>query len=231
MNAFNPQQFSALLKKLVGDRKVQDFAEEAGLSKHQISRRLSGSLDTPPRIKTLKILASHAANGVTYEELLSCCGYEPDLDDPLIRRRANAIKLAKACVLSSINDLDLPVRLSAGKPSLPCDFELTVGADPEVTWGFKYLAPDMPQPLIEKTVDENYLTLMYARLCAYSKMSFLTSSRKAFSVCKEKAPVNLNVNISVVLYAPEDLEVISEALLTASKSEPIPDNVRFLTKN
>ena len=93
-----------------------------------------------------------------------------------------------------------------------------------------YLPPDFPQPFIEQALDKKYLELMYARLSAYAKLSFLTSSRKALSLCKTKVPVNLNVNVSVVLYSPEDLEVLSVVLLCVRKSEPIPENASFLNK-
>ena len=77
-NAFNPQEFAALLKKLVGPRKAQDVASLAGISKFQLSRRLAGTLDAPPRKKTLRLLANCAANGVTYEDLLRCAVYPAD---------------------------------------------------------------------------------------------------------------------------------------------------------
>ena len=221
-NAFKPQEFAALLKKLVGPRKAQDVAAEAGISKFQLSRRLAGTLDTPPRKKTLKLLADCAANGVTYEDLLRCAGYPADEGSASYPAYEKQVKIARACLLSAISDRSLPVRPSKASPEVSSDFELLVGSDPEVTWMVTCLPADMPQQSAEETYADHLQELMYARLAAYAKYSFLTESRKIFDACIRKAPVNLNVNVSVILCSPSDLEVTCEKMLCRCLSSPIP---------
>ena len=221
-NAFNPKEFAILLKKLIGPRQVQDFASQVGVSRFQVSRRLAAALDTPPRKKTLKQFASYASNGVTYEDLLKCAGYP--VDDTFTESPVHdkGIKIAKACLLSAISELQLPVRPSQDTPEVDCDFALIIGNDPEVAWNVSCLPSDMPVPLAGKTVKDRLQKLMYLRLAAYTKFSFLTDSRKIYETSLAYAPVNLNVNISVILYSPEDLEIISEGMLCRCISFPIP---------
>ena len=221
-NVFNPREFAILLKKLVGSRKVQDVAAQAGVSKFQLSRRLAGALDTPPRKKTLKLLASCAANGVTYEDLLKCAGYPADEHMAGAAMQDKRIKVARACLLSAINDLHLPVKPSQEDPALPCDFELIIGTDPEVTWDISVFPADMPLPLVQQTMKDRLQDLMYARLKSYAKYSFLTENQEIFDSCFAQMPVNLNVNVSVILYSPEDLEVICEDILSRCSQYPIP---------
>ena len=225
--AFDPQAFSKLLEKLIGDRKVQDFASEAGISRYQVSRRLAASLSSVPRKSMLRVFASHAMNGVTYEELLSCCGYDPDPNPPASAALGNNARVAKAAVLASINDLLLPVKLSSGDPAVPCDFELIIGTDPEASWAFSCLPSDLSFTAVQRTMDQTFQLLMFARLKAYAKYSFLTANRQTFESCLEHAPINLNVNVSVILYSPSELKVIGEAMLSKSTSSKLPPSYDF----
>ena len=223
-NAFNPQEFAALLKKLVGPRKAQDVASLAGISKFQLSRRLAGTLDAPPRKKTLRLLANCAARSKrrprwAAESSASSSSY------------GKQVKIARACLLSAISDRSLPVRPSKDSPKASCDFELLVGSNPEVTWMVSCLTSDMPQLSAEQTYDDHLQELMYARLAAYAKYSFLTDSKRIFDACVRKAPVNLNVNVSVILCSLEDLEVACEQMLSRCISSPIPNEYELGNKD
>ena len=221
-NAFNPKEFAILLSKLIGSRKIQDFAAQAGVSKFQISRRLAGVLDAPPRKKTLKQFAAYAENGVTYEDLLKCAGYPEGERRSVQSAQDKRIKVARACLLSAVSDLHLPVRPSGEDAALPCDFELIIGTDPEVAWDISVFPADMPLPIVQQKVKKRLQDLMYARLRAYTKYSILTENQKIFDACFSQVPVNLNVNVSIILYSPEDLEVICEDILSSSSQYPIP---------
>ena len=227
MDSFDPQAFALLLKKLIGERSIQDFAKEAGVSKYQVSRRLNASLPGAPRTSTLRLYADHAMNGVTYEDLLSCCGYELDTDPSSPAIKADHIRVAKVAVLASIFDLGLPVKPSFNSPALPCDFELIVGEDPAVTWDFSCISSDIPLPEAAQQIDQSFQGLMYARLNAYEKYSFLTQSKKAFENILAHSPVNLSVNVSALLYSPADLNVLEETTLSVSASTPVPEKYCF----
>ena len=220
MNAFDPEAFAELLKKLIGQRAVKDFAAETGVSKYQVSRRLSCALITPPRKGTLKLFASHAQNGVTYAQLLNCCGYAPE-EEMNLKQLSEDLKIATACLLSAINELHLSVRSSSDVPSIPCDLELVLGTDQEITWDICLLDQNLSIQAVEQVLDENYLALMYGRLSAYHRFSFLTGSRSAFLQCLDKKPKNLNANVSVILYCAETLDILEEGILSISRTKPL----------
>lgn len=222
MSTFDPLEFAVLLKKLIGNRHVQDFAKEIGVARFNISRRLAASLPNPPRKKTLQTYAAHAQNGVTYEELLTCCGYEPEKTFSLANS-VRGMKLAKVCLLTSVNDLGIPVRISGEETQVPCDFELVLGNDPEITWDFKYLPDEAPASAIEQIMDESFRNLMYKRLRTYSKLSFITGSPDVFTTCREIAPQNLNANVSAILFSGEIMGILKETELATSIVEPVPD--------
>ena len=226
MNAFDPQEFAVLLKKLIGTRAIQDFATEAGVSKYQVSRRLSCALITPPRKSTLKLFASHAQSNVTYAQLLKCCGYPPE-EEEASAPKADSMKIAKACLLAGINDLHLSVRLSEDSPSVPCDFELILGSDPEIVWDICCLHQDLSIQAALQIQDEKYLALMHERLSAYAKFSFLTGSRELYNSCADHAPQNLNANVTAVLYCADTLDILEEKILSVSDKDPLPSGSLF----
>ena len=219
MSSYDPKQFASVLKKAIGDRAVKQFADEAGMSRFQVSRRLSCQLQSPPRKKTLSLIAAVAQNGVTYDRLLISCGYEPVPE----KTSVDTVRLAKASILSGINDFGVSCRISADSRTIPCDFEITLDTDPQVDWLFFCVPPEPDEVPVEMFLKENYLTLMYSRLEAYSKVSFVTLNPSVYSLCTAKKPVNLNVNVTVILCDPETLDVTREEVLSESETTPLPE--------
>lgn len=223
MQSFDPKKFASLMKKAIGNRTAKQFAAEAGLSEAYISRRLTGIYGTPPRKNTLTAIASAAQNDVTLRQLLHSCGYTDDT--PAASRDASSgeIKIAKASILSCINDLGTSCQISAKEPLIPCDFEVRMDADPPLYWDFTCIPLQTVDISVEQFLQEKYLSLMYSRLQEYSKMSFVTSNKEAFFKCVSKKPVNLNVNISVILCSADTLEIVREEVLSTSVSSPLPE--------
>ena len=133
------------------------------------------------------------------------------------------IKKARACVLANMDCLKATCQIPVGEPQIPCDFELLVGEAPCVHWDFICIPSSESPAVIEGTLNQHYLDLIYERLEAYSKLSFLTNRRVLFDACTAHRPVNLDANVSVILYDSDLLEVISENELSKSKTSPLPD--------
>lgn len=72
---FKKQEFARLLELAKGDRSINEYARECGVSSAHISRLLRCLLDTPPNPETIKKFAQKAANGVTYEDLMKAAGH------------------------------------------------------------------------------------------------------------------------------------------------------------
>lgn len=75
MGTFNKEEFSELLKKAKGNRSINQYGLQSGVSGAHISRLLRGLLDTPPNPDTIKLLADKAHNGVTYYDLMIAAGH------------------------------------------------------------------------------------------------------------------------------------------------------------
>ena len=230
MATFEPMVFAALLRKAIGNRTVNQFAKDTGLSRYQISRRLSASLESPPRKTTLVRIALNAQGGVTYEDLLSASGYAEESLREGAGRKAPAedeARRAKAAVLANISDLDKLCRLTSDTPKIPCDFELLLGEEPSLRWDFSCIPGEVNRIEVEKAIDDHYLSLLYTRLGSYFKMSFLTKSEDIFNTCLQKKPENLSANVSVILYEDESLSVLKEEEISRSSTDPLPDAAAF----
>lgn len=74
MAYFNKKLFADLLNKAKGDRSVNEYARQSGISSAHISRLLRALLDTPPSPATIEKLAQYSY-GITYEELMEAAGH------------------------------------------------------------------------------------------------------------------------------------------------------------
>ena len=224
MSAFDPEMFSELLKKAVGSRSAKEFSKDAGISRYQVSRRLNAALSAPPRKSTLFAISGAAQNNVTYEQLLICCGYMDDPDHTVLKvTDTQDVKKARACILANMDSLNASCKIPVCDPQIPCDFELLVGEEPCVHCDFVCIPSSKSPEAIEDTLNQHYLSLMYRRLDAYSKLSFLTNRQELFDACAVHRPVNLDANVSVILYDSDLLDVISEDELSKSKTSPLPE--------
>lgn len=88
---FNKEEFAALLEKAKGDRSINQYANETGVSAAHISRFLRQMIDSPSTPETISKFAKFAANGVSYWELMIAAGHISErapegLDSPWNRR-------------------------------------------------------------------------------------------------------------------------------------------------
>jgi len=80
---FDKQEFARLLELAKGDRSINEYAKECGVSSAHISRLLRCLLDTPPNPETIRKFASKAKNGVTYADLMRAAGHiVDDIQEP-----------------------------------------------------------------------------------------------------------------------------------------------------
>ncbi len=72
---FDKERFAALLVRAQGDRSLNEYARQTGISSAHISRLSRALLDAPPNPQTIKQLSDQAYNGVTYEEMMVVAGH------------------------------------------------------------------------------------------------------------------------------------------------------------
>lgn len=210
---FDKQVFAQLLKRAIGSRQQKDFAALIKLSPAHLSRMINQKYETPPSVETLQKIASHAENGVTYHELLSICGYIGTQDDlyTLPQSSVPASPFMTATILSGLDQLKIP--WTSESDSSTCHSDLTIALQNETSsrWYFKFLS--QPEELIQKQFNGNYLELLFLNLRPEDKYSFVTNSPQEYALYRKHLPVNLNLNLSILLIDEMHLQIQEEAWL------------------
>ncbi|MEA4924926.1 MAG: helix-turn-helix transcriptional regulator [Syntrophomonadaceae bacterium] len=75
MRTFDREKFAQLLQTAQGERSLNKYALESGVTSAHISRLLRCRLDSPPSPQTLEKLAACAHNEVSYEDFMIAAGY------------------------------------------------------------------------------------------------------------------------------------------------------------
>ena len=73
-----------LIKMAQGDRSLNTFARECGISKSNLSRILNNKNAYPPKPDTLQKIALHSQNNITYNSLMFAAGYLTSYDEDTI---------------------------------------------------------------------------------------------------------------------------------------------------
>ena len=74
-NTFKKELFAQLLEKAKGDRSINRFAEDTGVSAAHISRFLRNLIDAAPSPETISKLSSKAYNDISYRDLMAAAGH------------------------------------------------------------------------------------------------------------------------------------------------------------
>ncbi|TCL76879.1 hypothetical protein EDC14_1001164 [Hydrogenispora ethanolica] len=102
---FDKEKFAALLIRAQGDRSLNEYARQTGISSAHISRLSRALLDAPPNPQTIKQLADQAHNGVTYDEMMVVAGHlTPDWLPSYSRLDTGKIPHTARYDISSITD-------------------------------------------------------------------------------------------------------------------------------
>jgi len=80
---FNSDMLSKLVKKAQGIRSLNNFARQCNISASTLSRIINNKNTQPPSPSTLQKIASAAHNDVTYNELMTACGYSNNSENDL----------------------------------------------------------------------------------------------------------------------------------------------------
>lgn len=72
---FDKNRFAALINQAIGERSLNEYARQTGVSAAHISRLARALLDTPPNPQTIKKLADFAVNNISYNDLMNAAGY------------------------------------------------------------------------------------------------------------------------------------------------------------
>lgn len=211
---YNQSAFSQLLRSAIGNRKKKDFASIIGISPEYLSRLLNGKAPNTPSIELLKNIARNAQNSISYSQLLQVCGYtgrnESPANPPISASESH--KFMKATILTALESLSMPWTLEPSGVS--CDLSIRVSSEMEHCWYFRFLP--MEEDQLQQHLSENYLALLFQSIKNEDKYSLVTSSKAEYDLFLEQLPVNLNLNLSIILVDMEHLEIQEESWLSTA---------------
>ena len=72
---FNKELFASLLKNAIGDRSINQYAMNCGVSATYISKLLRGLVEKAPGVEIIKKFSQKAYNAVSYENLMIAAGH------------------------------------------------------------------------------------------------------------------------------------------------------------
>lgn len=78
MPGFDNGEFAKVLALAKGDRSINKFGTTCGVDPGYLSRLLRGLLDNPPSPSVLAKIATLAANGISYQDLMQAAGFMPE---------------------------------------------------------------------------------------------------------------------------------------------------------
>ena len=219
---YNPKTFAEILNRAVGTQKKKDFAAQVGISHYYLSKLLHQNILRPPSMELLWKIAQ-VSDAVTYKELLSACGYTSK-DDATLPEPAptpERSEFAEATILTALKTLTTPWTI---RPATETGFDLVIEFPEQnhICWYFQFL-PAFQEEYSRQQRLREYYQLLCQPLERNFKYSIVTGSLQEYQMYTDQPPVNLNLNLSILLIQETTLQVQKEYWL--SKSTPSKRNI------
>ncbi|MEQ8155729.1 MAG: hypothetical protein ABRQ25_12725 [Clostridiaceae bacterium] len=219
---FNKEAFALLLDKAKGDRSINQYANDIGVSAAHISRFLRQMINTPPSPETISKLASKAFNEVTYKDLMIAAGHisEDSTEDtysPRNRRNRGeeAEKKFFQVILSEL--YTMPFKWSLKKPEDGLDFpDMIIDIDHEgyTKWYIEFRANfSNEKNVVTMNVFYIYGRIALTKLSPSDKFTIVVNSKAEFERFLKRPPTSLRANVYVMLIDIEKGKIVKEEML------------------
>ncbi|MGD6778433.1 hypothetical protein ACQCT3_02780 [Sutcliffiella horikoshii] len=227
---FNKEEFANLLDRAKGERSINNFANETGVSAAHISRFLRQMIASPPTPETISKFAAKAHNEVTYQDLMVAAGHlaqNDDLDENIkmslkkespfnIKRQMS--ELEKKFIQVILADLyESPFKWSVEKNegrSLGPDMVLNIDYEGYNRWYLEFM-PSIP----ERSHFSHMKTIhVYGRIAMYElfesdKLTIVVNDEKEFDKFMKRPPVSLRGNLYLMLIDLKWGKILKEEML------------------
>ena len=228
---FNKEEFANLLDRAKGERSINNFASETGVSAAHISRFLRQMIASPPTPETISKFAAKAHNEVTYQDLMVAAGHlarQADNDenresvvdrDSPINYRKRREELNKKFIQIILADLyEKPFKWSVerekpeGRIRYP-DMSFNIEYEGYNKWYLDFF------PSIHKHRGPSFnLSFVYGSISMYDlydtdKYSIVVNDEKEFNMIMRRPPLSLRANLYVMLIDLEWGKILKEEIL------------------
>ena len=218
-----------LLDRAKGDRSINNFANETGVSAAHISRFLRQMIASPPTPETISKFAAKAHNEVTYQDLMVAAGHLARKDESAGNKE-------------NIVERDSPMNLRMQREELERKFRQVLLAElyeSPFKWSVekneeKYRFPDMLLNIDHEGYTRWYLDFrpsipgrrhpavhpfhLYSRIVLFEfletdKLTIVVNDEKDFNMIMKRPPLSLRANLYVMLIDLEWGKIIKEEIL------------------
>lgn len=237
---FNKTEFAQLLEKAKGDRSINQYANETGVSAAHISRFLRELIEAPPTPETISKLVLKANNGVTYRDMMIAAGYlleqtnnnnEPNIDhirpaslinDSPMNLRNEMELLEKKFMQIILGDLYKksymwsPAQFDT--KTISPDMLLNIDQDEYKRWFIDFRPTPNGRNFMSQMNIFNILgRISTVELYPTDKYTIAVNNEKAYHYFFRRPPISLRVNLYVMLIDIDKGEVIKEEMLCEYK--------------
>lgn len=228
---FHKEEFANLLDRAKGDRSINNFANETGVSAAHISRFLRQMIASPPTPETISKFAAKAHNEVTYQDLMVAAGHlarNEDMDenkegrvvrDSPMNYRKQREEFNKKFIQVILADLyEKPFKWSVerekpeGRLRYP-DMSLNIDYEGYSKWYLDFY------PSIHKHRGPSFnLSFVYGSISMYElfdadKYTIVVNNERDFNIIMKRPPLSLRANLYVMLIDLEWGKILNEEML------------------
>lgn len=233
---FNKTEFAQLLEKAKGDRSINQYANETGVSAAHISRFLRELIQSPPTPETISKLVLKAYNGVTYKDMMIAAGYlleQTNNNTELNIEHIRPASLISDSPMNLKNEMDLlekkflqiilgnlykksymwsPAQFD-NKTNFP-DMLLNIDQDGYTRWFLEFKPTPSDRNFIS-TMQTLYIIgrIAITELYPTDKFTIVVNDKRVYSSFFRNPPVSLRANVYVMLIDLEKEEVVKEEIL------------------
>ena len=231
---FNKEEFAVLLDQAKGNRSINNFASETGVSAAHISRFLRQMIASPPTPETISKFAAKAHNEVTYKDLMVAAGHiakneatdegqksldERDSPFNLRLQREELERKFKQVILADL--YETPFKWSVEKTEERIRFpDMILNIDNEgyTRWYLKFMPvnPERHHLPFMNTIH------LYGRIATFElketdKFTIVVNDQKTYEMFFKRVPITLRANIYIMLIDLEWGKISKEEMLSRYK--------------
>jgi|SRR5690606_12089190 hypothetical protein len=235
---FNKEEFAILLERAKGDRSINNFANETGVSAAHISRFLRQMIASPPTPETISKFAAKAHNEVTYQDLMVAAGHlarkdddvmdnniksEVESDSPL-NLRNQLEQFEKKFIQVILADLyESSFKWSVEKPEgrfTRPDMVLSIDYEGYTKWylEFRPSIPGRRYPSFPNII-HLYGRISMNEILETDKFTIVVNEEKDFEMIKKRPPISLRANLYVMLIDLEWGKIVKEEILCSYRKD------------
>ncbi|MCM3386851.1 hypothetical protein M3649_01745 [Ureibacillus chungkukjangi] len=227
---FNKEEFANLLDRAKGERSINNFANETGVSAAHISRFLRQMIASPPTPETISKFAAKAQNEVTYQDLMVAAGHLARKDESDGNKENTVERDSPMNLRMQIEELEKKFRQVILADLYESPYKWSVEKTEEKRFRF----PDMILNIDHDGYNRWYLDFrpnihgrrhpsfhpfhLYGRIVMFElletdKLTIVVNEEKDFDMIMKRPPLSLRANLYVMLIDLEWGKILKEEIL------------------